>query len=63
MCSSDLTIIAIMPPVILRLAVRRGKTITDIQRWRVNHKMFMRVISGVGFLMLGFFLFAFEVLV
>ena len=57
------TIIAIMPPVILRLAVRRGKTITDIQRWRVNHKMFMRVISGVGFLMLGFFLFAFEVLV
>ncbi len=57
------TAIAIAPPIILRLAVRRGETIADIQRWRVKHKSFMRVISGVGFLILGTFLFAFEVLV
>lgn len=57
------TIVAIVPPVVLRLAVRKGETITEIQRWRVQHKTFMRVISGVGFLVLGFFLFAFEVLV
>lgn len=57
------TVIAIIPPVILRLAVRKGETIAEIQRWRVQHKTFMRVISGVGFLVLGFFLFAFEVLV
>lgn len=56
------TIITIIPPIILRLAVRHGETITNIQRWRVKHKTFMRVISGVGFLILGFFLFAFEVL-
>lgn len=56
------TMIAIIPPIILRLMVRKGETIADIQRWRVKHKTFMRVISGVGFLILGFFLFAFEVL-
>ncbi len=56
------TVITIVPAVILRLAVRKGETITSIQRWRVQHKTFMRVISGVGFLVLGMFLFAFEVL-
>lgn len=57
------TVIAILPPIILRLAVRHGESIANIQRWRVKHKMFMRIISGVGFLVLGLFLFAFEVLV
>lgn len=56
------TVIAILPPIILRLAVRHGESIANIQRWRVKHKMFMRIISGVGFLVLGLFLFAFEVL-
>lgn len=57
------TVITIIPPVILRLVVRKGETITNIQRWRVKNKNFLRVISGVGFLILGLFLFAFEVLV
>lgn len=56
------TIIAIIPPVVLRIAIRKGQTVVDIQRWRVKHKSFMRVITGVGFLVLGFFIFAFEVL-
>lgn len=56
------TIIAIIPPVVLRLAIRHGQTVVDIQRWRVRHKNFMRMITGVGFLVLGFFIFAFEVL-
>lgn len=57
------TVITLLPPIILRLAVRKGETITNIQRWRVQHKTFMRVISGIGFLVLGMFLFAFEVLI
>lgn len=56
------TIITIIPPVVLRIAIRKGQTVVDIQRWRVKHKSFMRVITGVGFLVLGFFIFAFEVL-
>lgn len=55
--------IAIFPPIILRLAVRKGESIANIQRWRVRHKNFMRLISGVGFIVLALFLFAFEVLV
>ncbi len=56
------TVVAIIPPVVVRLAVRRGQTIADIQRWRVKHKNFLKIITGVGFLVLGFFLFGFEVL-
>ncbi len=57
------TLITILPPVILRLAVRRGQTIVEIQRWRVKHKNFFRILAGVGFLTLGLFILAFEVLV
>ena len=56
------TIITILPPLILRGAVRKGKTVVEIQRWRVKHKNFFRVVTGVGFLVLSGFLFAFEVL-
>ena len=56
------TVITIIPPIVLRIAIRKGQTVVDIQRWRVKHKSFMRAITGVGFLVLGFFIFAFEVL-
>lgn len=57
------TIISIIPPLILRLVIRRGKTVVAVQRWRVKHKTFFRILAGTGFLVLGFFLFTFEVLV
>lgn len=57
------TAVAILPLVIARIAIRKGQTVVDIQRWRVKHKNFMRVLAGAGFMILGFFLFAFEVLV
>lgn len=57
------TIITIIPPVVLRIAIRKGQTVVDVQRWRVKHKLFFRLLTGVGFLALGFFLFTFEVLV
>ncbi len=56
------TIITIIPPVILRLAIRKGQNVVDVQRWRVKNKMFFRILTGVGFLVLGCFLFSFEVL-
>ncbi len=55
--------ISIIPPIILRLCVRKGETIVNIQRWRVKNKTFLRILSGAGFLVLGIFLFSFEVLV
>lgn len=57
------TIIAVLPSVILRLAIRKGQTVVDIQRWRVKHKTFFRILTGVGFLALASFVFTFEVLV
>lgn len=56
------TVIAILPPMILRGAVRRGRTVVEIQRWRVQHKNFFRILTGVGFVVLSGFLFAFEVM-
>lgn len=56
------TVITIIPPIILRMSIRKGQTVVDVQRWRVKNKTFFRVLTGVGFLVLGFFLFTFEVL-
>lgn len=56
------TIITVLPLAFFRLAIRRGQTVVDIQRWRVKHKNFFRIITGVGFITLACFLFTFEVL-
>ena len=56
------TIISIIPFIVLRFAIRSGKTVVDIQKWRLRNKTFLRIISGVGFLVLGLFLFAFKIL-
>ena len=57
------SIISILPLVVLRFAIRRGDTTTDIQRWRIRHKNFLRVLSGTGFLVLGLFILAFKVII
>lgn len=54
------TIISIIPLVILRLAIRTGKTVVDIQKWRLRNKTFLRIISGTGFLILALFLLAYK---
>ena len=56
------TVISITPPIILRLAIRKGHTVVDIQRWRVKYKTFLRALTGAGFLVLAIFIFAFEVI-
>ncbi len=55
------TVVSILPLVIMRLMIRKGRTVVDIQRWRVKNKLFLRIITGVGFLILGMFVLAFEV--
>jgi len=53
--------IATLPLLFVRLFVRRGKTVADIQRWRVNNKTFLRFLGGVGFIVLALFIFAFKI--
>ena len=55
-------LITMIPSIVLRLVIRRGKNVVAVQRWRVKNKMFFRILTGAGFLALGFFLFGFEVL-
>ena len=55
--------VAVLPLIITRLVVRSGATVVDVQRWRVKNKLFLRNLSGVGFLTLAIFLFAFKVLI
>ena len=52
----------VAPMLILNYFVSKGKTIVDIQKWRVKNKNFIKIMSGVGFVVLAIFLLAFKVL-
>ncbi len=52
----------ITPMIILNVFVNQGKTIVDVQKWRVKNKNFIKVMSGVGYITLAIFLVAFKVL-
>ncbi len=54
--------ITIVPLVVFRIAIRRGQSVVSIQRWRIKHKNFLRFLTGLGFIVLGFFIFTFEVI-
>jgi len=56
------TIVTIIPLIALNIGVRIGRNAADIQKWRVKNKLFLRVISGFTFLLLGAFIFAFKIL-
>lgn len=56
------TVISILPLVILKLTIRHGHTVVDVQRWRVKNKSFLKVMTGVGFMTLALFLLGFRIL-
>lgn len=55
-------LIVILPLIITRLCIRRGKTVVDVQRWREQNKTFLRVFSGILFIVLSVFLIAYRVI-
>lgn len=57
------SLLSILPLVILRLSVRRGNTVVDIQKWRVKNINFFRFLSGILFLTLAIFIIAFKIMV
>jgi hypothetical protein len=56
------TLITMVPLIVLRLFIRSGRTVVDVQRWRAKNKLFLRIVSGMGFLTLGLFLLSFKIL-
>jgi hypothetical protein len=55
-------ILAIMPLVIFRICVHTGKTVADVQKWRMHFKRFLKIISTVGYLALMLFVIAYKMI-
>lgn len=55
-------LIALLPLIVLRLAVRHGKTVVEIQKWRLKNKNFLKILSGTFFVTLAVFLLAFRII-
>lgn len=55
-------LLSVTPLVFMRIAIRKGQTVVDIQKWRLKNKNFVRIISGVGFVVLAVFILAFKVI-
>ncbi|MBQ7802603.1 hypothetical protein IJ380_01960 [Candidatus Saccharibacteria bacterium] len=56
------TLLSVLPLISLRFALRNGKNVADVQRWRLKNKTFFRIFSGFGFIILAVFLLAFVIL-
>jgi len=56
------TIFGTLPLLIMRIFIRKGRNIADVQRWRLENKLFFRVFTGAGFIILAAFLLAFVIL-
>ncbi len=55
------TIFGTLPLLILRLFIRHGRNVAEVQRWRLKNKFFFRFFTGAGFVVLAAFLFAFVI--
>ena len=51
-----------LPLLLLRVFIRKGKNVAEVQRWRLKNKGFFRFFTGAGFIILAAFLFAFVIL-
>jgi hypothetical protein len=47
------TALAIMPLAIMKLRIRTGSNVVEVQRWRVQNKAFLKHFSGWGFITLA----------
>ena len=55
-------LIAILPLFVLRFFIRHGRTVVDVQKWRVKNRNFLKIMSGVGFMTLAIFIIAFRLM-
>ena len=51
-----------LPLLVLKLRVKSGKNVVEVQKWRIRNKAFIRIISGSGFLVLATFIYTYWVL-
>ena len=53
------SLLSILPLIILRIVIRSGKNVAEIQRWRLRNKSFFRIFTGLGFFVLAGFVIMF----
>ena len=46
-------VVVALPMVLLKLRMKTGRNVAEIQRWRIQNKAFVRIISGSGFAVLA----------
>ncbi|MBQ8996515.1 hypothetical protein IJ095_00590 [Candidatus Saccharibacteria bacterium] len=56
------TLLSVLPLLILRLSLRSGRNVTEVQRFRLRHKAFFRIFTGSGLLVLAAYLLVFLIL-
>lgn len=56
------TIFCVLPLIVLRFFIRRGRNVAEVQRWRLANKNFFRFFTGAGFVILAVFILAFVIL-
>jgi hypothetical protein len=56
------SLLAIMPLLFIRFSIKRGKNVEELQRWRENNKTFLRIVTGIGFVVLAAFIYMFKVI-
>lgn len=56
------SLVTVMPLMIMKVLIRNGKTLADIQRWRVRNKTFLKIFTGLCYAALAAFVIAFKLL-
>ena len=56
------TLFGSLPLLVLRVFIRKGRNVAEVQRWRLRNKTFFRFFTGAGFLVLAAFLLAFVII-
>ncbi len=59
---SFFTIISVLPLIILRFVIRKGKNAVEIQRFRVKNKLFFKFLAGFCFIIFSAFILTFKLL-
>ena len=55
-------LITVMPLIIMKMLIKSGSSLAEIQRWRVKNKTFFRIFVGICYVAIAVFLIAFKIL-
>ena len=55
-------LITVMPLFIMKMLIKSGSSLAEIQRWRVKNKTFFRIFVGICYITIAVFLIAFKIL-